>query len=156
MTWRWKLGPIAQSPCWWDEWLETGQKTGTSFTVRAAFVKHQNICLSPLSELCFLAVTIIKTGNICLYLHCILGKKQNKTTKKPHFFFLSNLFQWLHHSQEKHSDKAFTSENSVWELRVLWSSWTTCINTPSDCTPHKGSCHKVLCRQRQVSTPCFL
>lgn len=48
MTCRWELGPVCSvTPCCWDERLDTGQKTGTAFTVRTAFAKHQNICLTP-------------------------------------------------------------------------------------------------------------
>lgn len=140
MTCRWELGPVCSvTPCCWDERLDTGQKTGTAFTVRTAFAKHQNICLTPLSKLCFSSVMITKTDNICFYLHCALEKN----------CFLSNFLRW-----RKTQSQSFPLWQFCWRAAHAGKLNHVCWHMIR-LQAHKGRCHAVLCRHGSVSARCL-
>lgn len=140
MTCRWELGPVCSvTPCCWDERLDTGQKTGTAFTVRTAFAKHQNICLTPLSKLCFSGVMITKTDNICFYLHCALEKN----------CFLSNFLRW-----RKTQSQSFPLWQFCWRAAHAGKLNHVCWHMIR-LQAHKGRCHAVLCRHGSVSARCL-
>lgn len=128
-------------------WLDTGQKTSTSFTAGAAFAKHHHICLSPLRKRCFRDVLITQADKICCYLHCILGKKK-------YFFFLANYF----------SNYIIVKRNTIIKLLLLTSlreGCAFCEAQPRALTldlsaPHEGSSHAALRRLGSVSAKMFI